>query len=268
MRMLLPPPLSDREKDIYRFGMIPILQEIHDEIDRQVFAAYGWKELGDKLVGCPGATNAESNKTSEQETAEEELLTRLVNLNHLRSADEKSGIIQWLRPEYQRPRLGSRISGNSQVEAQFGIVASKVERTWPADGLAQIRALRTCYKRPGRHLERKHSLCDLGAEIRRSVKNVSSRFLRRSLRQEPCGLIITHILSQGELLVWRYPSEQPSEVSLGLRSTALLQIPVALPSGDNGFLAEVGKRTVRIFPTAIKAHERWIHDMTSVAYGL
>jgi hypothetical protein len=30
------------------------------------------------------------------------LLTRLVALNHERAAEEKRGIIRWLRPEYQR----------------------------------------------------------------------------------------------------------------------------------------------------------------------
>jgi hypothetical protein len=31
-----------------------------------------------------------------------ELLTRLVALNHARAAEEKHGLIRWLRPDYQR----------------------------------------------------------------------------------------------------------------------------------------------------------------------
>ena len=36
-----------------------------------------------------------------KEQAREELLTRLVALNHERAAEEKRGLIRWLRPEYQ-----------------------------------------------------------------------------------------------------------------------------------------------------------------------
>jgi hypothetical protein len=35
---------------------------------------------------------------------QEELLTRLVALNHERAAEEKRGLIRWLRPDYQNPK--------------------------------------------------------------------------------------------------------------------------------------------------------------------
>ena len=37
----------------------------------------------------------------ESEALEQELLTRLVALNHARAAEEKRGLVRWLRPEYQ-----------------------------------------------------------------------------------------------------------------------------------------------------------------------
>lgn len=136
------PPLSERERDIHRFGLVSVLKEIHDEIDREVFAAYGWQDLGTQLVGKPGATTPTLHKTDGQEVAEEEMLTRLLELNHTRSAQERSGVIQWLRPTYQRPRLARRVSGQQQFETEFAEAGPDLEHAWPTDGLAQIRIVR------------------------------------------------------------------------------------------------------------------------------
>jgi hypothetical protein len=38
---------------------------------------------------------------------EKEILTRLVALNHERAAEEKRGLIRWLRPDYQNPTKAS-----------------------------------------------------------------------------------------------------------------------------------------------------------------
>ena len=68
--------------------------------------AYGWEDLIPALVGKPGATLPSLHKTEAQEQAEEELLTRLVALNHERAAEERRGLVRWLRPDYQIPKLG------------------------------------------------------------------------------------------------------------------------------------------------------------------
>ena len=39
----------------------------------------------------------------EAEALEQEILSRLVALNHERAAEERRGIVRWLRPEYQAP---------------------------------------------------------------------------------------------------------------------------------------------------------------------
>lgn len=136
-------PLSDSEKDIYDAGQIAILKELHDDIDREVFAAYGWDDLADRLVGKPGATTPSPHKSEDQEAAEEELLMRLVALNQERAADEKRGIVHWLRPDFQIPRLGHKVHGQEQQEADLGEAVLAVEETkWPTDGLDQIRVLR------------------------------------------------------------------------------------------------------------------------------
>ncbi|APZ97807.1 hypothetical protein BWQ93_04365 [Sphingopyxis sp. QXT-31] len=135
-------PLTEAERDVYDVGQIAILKELHDEIDREVFAAYGWSDLGARLVGKPGGTTPSPHKSADQEEAEEELLVRLVALNQERAAEEKAGIVHWLRPDFQKPRLAAKIKGGVQIEADLGEAAAVDEVKWPSDGLDQIRSVR------------------------------------------------------------------------------------------------------------------------------
>ena len=94
-------------------------------------------------MGKPGATTPSPHKSEGQDAAEEELLMRLVALNQARAADEKRGIVHWLRPDFQIPRLGHKVQGLEQHEADLGETVLAAEAApWPADGLDQIRALR------------------------------------------------------------------------------------------------------------------------------
>jgi len=95
--------LTDKEKAIHQQGLVSVLRELHDDLDRAVFEAYGWSDLADKLVGRPGATTPLPDKPADQAEAEEELLMRLVELNKQRAEEESQGIVRWLRPEYQAP---------------------------------------------------------------------------------------------------------------------------------------------------------------------
>ncbi len=136
-------PLSDKERDVYERGLIGILKEIHDDIDRAVFAAYGWSDLGDKLVGRPGATMPIDVKAPSQEEAEEALLTRLVALNRERAEEERRGIVRWLRPDYQIPRFGKALAKEEQIEADMEApLAPTTLPAWPKDPLDQIRLVR------------------------------------------------------------------------------------------------------------------------------
>ncbi|WP_338425281.1 class I SAM-dependent DNA methyltransferase [Sphingopyxis kveilinensis] len=135
-------PLTDAERDTYDAGQIAILKELHDEIDREVFAAYGWSDLGLALVGKPGGTTPSTHKSAEQEAAEEELLVRLVALNQERAGEEKAGVVHWLRPDFQKPRLAAKVKGAVQVEADLGEVVRVEAVKWPSDGLDQIRSVR------------------------------------------------------------------------------------------------------------------------------
>ncbi len=136
-------PLSDKERDIYDAGHIAILKDIHDEIDTLVFAAYGWSDLATSLVGRPGATTPSPYKTEDQLQAEEELLTRLVALNQTRAAEEARGLVRWLRPDYQIPKLGHKVArpDGVQQEADLAILPVSDKPKWPSSDTEQINIL-------------------------------------------------------------------------------------------------------------------------------
>jgi hypothetical protein len=65
---------------------VGIIARLHEQIDAEVAAAYGWP------ADLPPA----------------EIVARLVALNAERAAEEKAGTVRWLRPEYQIPRFGAK----------------------------------------------------------------------------------------------------------------------------------------------------------------
>lgn len=138
-------PLTAKEKSIHDQGLVGVLRELHDDLDRAVFEAYGWSDLADQLVGLPGATTPYPEKSDAQAEAEEELLKRLVALNHQRATEEAKGKIRWLRPEYQDPDYdkdsASVYNSASQVEANVTTspTMTKAKKlTWPKSMLEQI----------------------------------------------------------------------------------------------------------------------------------
>jgi hypothetical protein len=139
------PPLSDAERDVHQAGLISVLKEIHDDIDRAVFTAYGWEDMISDLVGKPGATLPSLHKSEAQELAEEKLLTRLVALNQERAAEEKKGLVRWLRPDYQIAKLGPKApkpTGEHVGVLDIELPDAAQRPKWPADGLEQIRLVR------------------------------------------------------------------------------------------------------------------------------
>ena len=83
-----------------------MLRQIHDELDEAVLEAYGWRNLSARSdTGIPACSSAPGASPEEagRNAYITELLTRLVALNHERAAEEKRGLIRWLRPDYQNP---------------------------------------------------------------------------------------------------------------------------------------------------------------------
>jgi hypothetical protein len=124
-----PTALTDKERLIHDQGLVSLLQQLHDDLDAAVFAAYGWPAT---------LTDAE-------------ILERLVHLNTQRAADEKRGIIHWLRPEYQSagPKakgeeqeelpLKPKKSGQGKVKGQA--VKKAAKQAWPKTLAERIRAV-------------------------------------------------------------------------------------------------------------------------------
>jgi hypothetical protein len=124
-----PAALTDKERLIHDQGLVSLLQQLHDDLDAAVFAAYGWPAT---------LTDAE-------------ILERLVHLNTQRAADEKRGIIHWLRPEYQS--AGPKAKGEEQEElplkpkkgAQGKVKGQAVKKAakqpWPKTLAERIRAV-------------------------------------------------------------------------------------------------------------------------------
>lgn len=73
--------LSDKERDIAERGCVSLIRQYHDTIDDLVADAYGWP----------------------RDLTDEEILERLVALNKERAAEEATGKVRWLRPDFQAP---------------------------------------------------------------------------------------------------------------------------------------------------------------------
>lgn len=80
-------PLTAKDKKIHDEGLVSVLRKIHDDLDAAVFEAYGWPVT----------------------LLDDEILERLVALNHERAAEEKRGLVRWLRPEFQNRGGGSDV---------------------------------------------------------------------------------------------------------------------------------------------------------------
>jgi hypothetical protein len=162
--------LTSKEKVTHQQGLISILRELHDDLDRAVFAAYGWNDLADELVGKPGATTPLPDKPAAQLEAEEELLRRLVDLNTQRAAEEAQGHIRWLRPAYQNPEARSAEQSPAQQERMTGLDVAIVPEPiakcpWPKAMREQVAVIR--------------ELLTLGP---RSEEQLAARFQRKPVK--------------------------------------------------------------------------------------
>ncbi|CAM4124864.1 class I SAM-dependent DNA methyltransferase [Paracoccus yeei] len=113
--------IQGRDRETYDQGLVGILKGIHDRIDAAVAAAYGWPEGLD----------------------DEAILTRLVDLNRARAAEEAAGLVRWLRPDYQN--LAGRIAAakGQQAEMDVGAAAEAADKApWPKALPEQIAAVR------------------------------------------------------------------------------------------------------------------------------
>lgn len=115
-------PLTPKERAIHEIAACGVLRDLHDELDALVAEAYGWPWPMEK----------------------EEILERLVALHDERVAEEKRGVVRWLRPDYQIPRFGADLPAatldlGAAAEAKAAPIAER--RPWPKSAVEQLAAL-------------------------------------------------------------------------------------------------------------------------------
>jgi hypothetical protein len=73
---------------------------------------------------------------------DEEILSRLVQLNAERVEEERTGTIRWLRPSYQKPAEGVAVAFDTGAEALTEAKQKKAKLSWPNTIPEQARAIR------------------------------------------------------------------------------------------------------------------------------
>lgn len=75
--------------------------------------------------------------------SDDEILVRLVHLNHERAAEEHRGLVRWLRPAYQHPTGTTQSALDIEDEAAQQIAAKdKTKMPFPLNIAEQARAVR------------------------------------------------------------------------------------------------------------------------------
>jgi len=183
-------PLGPKERQVHEQGLVSVLRQLHDELDAAVLAAYGWADLTAALLAGsaartspPGGTGhaprperletgtdpldprfdaaSETLRTGRMprpaqggdDRVEAVILERLAALNAERAAEERRGLIRWLRPALQHPGGHADDGATTQAEAQLGLApptASGPKPDWPKTLPEQFQALRAALAaRPG-----------------------------------------------------------------------------------------------------------------------
>jgi hypothetical protein len=104
---------------IHDYGLISVLRDLHDDLDRAVAAAYGWSP----------------------ELSIEDILFRLVELNTAHVAEERSGLVRWLRPEFQKT-TATQVGLGVEVEEEEQRPTRAARLPWPSYLPERVRAVR------------------------------------------------------------------------------------------------------------------------------
>jgi hypothetical protein len=108
--------LTAAERSVHDRGLVGVLRRLHDDLDREVLAAYGWPT----------------------DICDDELLSRLVDLNRERAEEEWRGKIRWLRPEFQAGIAAAPV----QRELVVAAAVPAARRSWPRELAEQFKAVR------------------------------------------------------------------------------------------------------------------------------
>ena len=122
-------PLTAKEQVTHKNGLAAVVGELHRQLDAAVAAAYAWPA----------------------DLADADLLTRLVQLNRQRAAEEAAGQVRYLRPAQQAPALvgaGQLSMGKTLATVPLANSAGN-GWVWPMSLAQQMRAVRDAVEGAG-----------------------------------------------------------------------------------------------------------------------
>ncbi len=148
--------LTAKDKIVHEQGLVSVLKQMHDELDLAVLEAYGWSALaplmeivnGNAPLPHPsplpeGEGPMMTTREDAKRALDDALLERLVALNAERAAEEKKGLIRWLRPEFQNPDKKAAAPKQSEIEIEDAtetkVAAKTAKLPWPKELPDQVR---------------------------------------------------------------------------------------------------------------------------------
>ena len=167
---------TDKDKAYNQRALVSTLKQIHDELDTAVFAAYGWKP----------------------HLSDEEILTNLVQLNTERAAEERNGLIRWLRPEYQAPTTTATQQTLIDVESPPAALGKAgEERKWSKQPKEQLTAIQELLSTtPG-----EWTLAQIAAQFKGAARQQQA--IQDNLeRLEWFGLVLNR--READVIYWRF----------------------------------------------------------------
>jgi hypothetical protein len=119
-----PDEFDEDDRRTFDDGLVLIMNELHDKLDVAVAEAYGWTA----------------------DLSDDEMLARLVALNKERAAEEKRGLVRWLRPDYQIPRFAKGVDKQAVKEEGAQVAAELIapveqKPSFPTDAVEQTAAV-------------------------------------------------------------------------------------------------------------------------------
>ncbi len=160
-------PLSPKEKIIHEDGLVSLLYQVHEDLDRAVMDAYGWNDLihyqeeakEGGLYDFKTGTVAQLDCTPEgfaaalsdwKQSFDEEIIARLVALNATRAAEERAGLIRYLRPSLQNA-TGTATQTGLHAAGKNAIIARPAvgKLAWPKTLAEQAQAVRSALAHVG-----------------------------------------------------------------------------------------------------------------------
>lgn len=181
--------LTAKERNIHDRGLVSVLRSLHDDIDQAVLAAYGWEDLWPLMrvangLATPGEEGTPASRAECRQMLDDTVLERLVALNAARVAEEASGHVRWLRPEFQKKSAGEKFSQQTIDTTVDDVVApaNAERRRWPTGLPDQIKAVSDVLAASGKSL---------------SLEDIASAFSGRGRWRDRLPTILTTLESLG-----------------------------------------------------------------------